>query len=290
MYSLWRTIDRGTLRDIALVCLADAVVGAAFGAIAVSGGLPPWVPVVMSLLVFAGGAQFAAVGVVLSGGAPAAAVAAGLVLNARLLPFGFAIGDVLGGRWWTRLTGAHLMTDEAVAFVLRDGDPRGRRVTFWVCGLGLFVAWNAAVVLGAMAGRGIGDTAALGLDAAFPAVLLALVLPSLTGASANNAGDTGNAGASGKAGNAGKAGTPGKAGHMRIAGHAGEAGDTRSAAGTEKAGHTGKSGNTALRRACVLGAVVAVAATPFLPAGLPVLLALIGLVLAVRAPAGAEVS
>ncbi|MEU8275614.1 AzlD domain-containing protein [Microbispora bryophytorum] len=37
-----------------------------------------------------------------------------------------------------------------------------------------------AVVLGALAGRGIGDTAALGLDAAFPAVLLALVLPSLT--------------------------------------------------------------------------------------------------------------
>ncbi|WP_328710727.1 AzlC family ABC transporter permease [Microbispora hainanensis] len=232
MHSLWRTLDRGTLRDIALVCLADAMVGAAFGAITVSGGLPAWVPVVMSLLVFAGGAQFAAVGVVLSGGAPIAAVAAGLVLNARLLPFGFAIGDVLGGRWWTRLTGAHLMTDEAVAFVLRDGDPRRRHAAFWACGLGLFVSWNAAVVLGALAGRGIGDTGALGLDAAFPAVLLALVLPSLTERNARTA---------------------------------------------------------TLRRACLLGGVVAVAATPFLPAGLPVLLALTGLVLAVRTPSGAEV-
>ncbi|TQS16655.1 AzlC family ABC transporter permease [Microbispora hainanensis] len=233
MHSLWRTLDRGTLRDIALVCLADAMVGAAFGAIAVSGGLPAWVPVVMSLLVFAGGAQFAAVGVVLSGGAPIAAVAAGLVLNARLLPFGFAIGDALGGRWWTRLTGAHLMTDEAVAFVLRDGDPRRRHAAFWACGLGLYVSWNVAVVLGALAGRGIGDTGALGLDAAFPAVLLALVLPSLTERNARTA---------------------------------------------------------TLRRACLLGAVVAVAATPFLPAGLPVLLALTGLVLAIRAPADAEVS
>ncbi|MEU7939576.1 AzlC family ABC transporter permease [Microbispora bryophytorum] len=228
MHSLWRTLDRGTLRDIALVCLADAMVGAAFGAIAVSGGLPLWVPVVMSLLVFAGGAQFAAVGVVLSGGAPIAAVAAGLVLNARLLPFGFAIGDVLGGRWWTRLTGAHLMTDEAVAFVLRDGDPRRRHAAFWACGLGLFASWNAGVVLGALAGRGIGDTAALGLDAAFPAVLLALVLPSLAERNVRTA---------------------------------------------------------ALRRACASGAAVAVAATPFLPAGLPVLLALTGLVLAMRAPA-----
>ncbi|MEV4456371.1 AzlC family ABC transporter permease [Microbispora sp. NPDC049633] len=236
MDSLWRTLDRGTLRDIALVCLADAMVGAAFGAIAVSGGLPPWVPVVMSLLVFAGGAQFAAVGVVLSGGAPIAAVAAGLVLNARLLPFGFAVGDVLGGRWWTRLAGAHLMTDEAVAFVLRDGDPRRRHAAFWACGLGLFVSWNAAVVLGALAGRGIGDTTALGLDAAFPAVLLALVLPSLI---------------------------------QRA----------------ERAERNVRN----VRNAALLGAAVAVAATPFLPAGLPVLLALTGLVLTVRTPSGSEV-
>src|SRR4051794_21657364 len=98
MHSLWRTLDRGTLRDIALVCLADAIVGAAFGAITVSGGLPLWVPITMSLLVFAGGAQFVAVGVVLAGGGPVAAVTAGLVLNARLLPFGFAVADVLDGR------------------------------------------------------------------------------------------------------------------------------------------------------------------------------------------------
>src|SRR5687768_9757783 len=108
-----RALDRGTVRAIALVCLADALVGASFGAIAVSGGLAPWVPIAMSLLVFAGGAQFAAVAVVLSGGSPVAAVASGLVLNARLLPFGFAVADVLGEgtRWRTRLLGAHVMTD-----------------------------------------------------------------------------------------------------------------------------------------------------------------------------------
>ncbi|WP_344980668.1 AzlC family ABC transporter permease [Streptosporangium fragile] len=225
MRSFWRTLDRGTLRDIALVCLADMLVGASFGAIAVSGGLPLWVPVAMSLLVFAGGAQFAAVGVVLAGGGPAAGVVAGLVLNARLLPFGFAVADVLGDRWWTRLLGAHVMTDESVAFALRQRDRRRRHDVFWTCGLALFAAWNVAVVLGALAGEVIGDTGALGLDAAFPAVLLALVLPSLT--------------------------DPGT------------------------------------RNAALLGAVVAVATTPFLPAGLPVLLSLAGLVLAARPPATA---
>jgi len=220
MHSLWRTLDRDTLRDIGLVCGADAVVGASFGAISVSGGLDAWVPIAMSLLVFAGGAQFAAVGVVLAGGSSLAAVVAGLVLNARLLPFGFALADVLGSRWRTRLPGAHLMMDESAAFALRQPDLQRRRAAYWACGLALFVVWNVSVVLGALAGSAIGDTDALGLDAAFPTVLLAVVLPSL--------------------------------------------GDRRT------------------RNAALFGAAVAVASTRFLPPGLPVLVGLIGLVLARR--------
>jgi len=220
MRSFWRTLDDGTLRDIALVCLADAIVGASFGAIAVSGGLHPWVPVTMSVLIFAGGAQFAAVGVVLAGGSPAAAVLAGLILNARLLPYGFAVADVAGGKWWTRLLGAHLIIDESLAFTLRQHGRQRRRATFWTCGLALFACWNAAVVVGALAAAVMRDTGAFGLDAAFPTVLLALVLPSLA--------DRGT------------------------------------------------------RNAALPGAVIAVTATPFLPAGLPVLLALAGLALAGR--------
>jgi 4-azaleucine resistance transporter AzlC len=224
MRSIWRTLDRGTLRDIALVCLADAIVGASFGAITVSGGMRPWVPVGMSLAVFAGGAQLAAVGVVLAGGSPVAGVVAGLVLNARLLAYGFAIADVPGSRWRTRLPGAHVIVDESVAFTLNQRDGPRRRATFWACGLALFASWNLAVVLGALAGSAISDTGAFGLDAAFPAVLLALVLPSLA--------DRGT------------------------------------------------------RNAALGGAVIAVAATPVLPAGLPVLLSLAALALAARPAAG----
>ncbi|WP_316524697.1 AzlC family ABC transporter permease [Kitasatospora brasiliensis] len=224
MRPLLRTLERATVRDIALVCLADALVGASFGAISVSGGLPLWVPVALSALVFAGGSQFAAVGVVLSGGGALAAVATGLVLNARLLPFGFTVADVLDGPRWRRLLGAQLLTDETAAFALQQNEPRRRRAAYWLCGIALYVVWNVSVLLGAIAGGLIGDTDALGLDAAFPAVLLALVLPSLS--------------------------------------------DRRT------------------RTAAVVGAVVAVAATPFLPAGLPVLLALVGLLFAGRPEAG----
>ncbi len=225
MRSVWRTLDRGTISDIALVCLADAIVGVSFGAISVSGGLRPWVPVSMSVLVFAGGSQLAAVGVVLAGGSPVTAVVAGLVLNARLLPYGFAVAEVTGPRWRTRLPGTHLIVDESVAFALNQRDRPRRRAAFWISGLALFVCWNLAVAGGALAGSAISDTGTFGLDAAFPAVLLALVLPSLA--------DRGT------------------------------------------------------RNAALAGAVIAVAVTPVLPAGLPVLLALAGLVLAVRPPATA---
>ena len=194
--------------------MADGVVGVSFGAIAASGGLPAWVPLAMSPAVFAGGAQFAALYIVLGGGGPAAAVLAGLVLNARLLPFGFAIGDVLDLPWPARLAGSHLVVDESVAFAMAQRDPGRRRAAFLACGVGLFVAWNVGTVAGVLAGRAVGNPRALGLDAASPMVLLALVLPALREPRA--------------------------------------------------------------RRAALAGAAIALAATPFLPGGLPVLLALLG--------------
>jgi predicted branched-subunit amino acid permease len=226
MRSFWRTLalDRPLRRDIALVALADGVVGVSFGAIAVSGGLPLWVPLAMSPAVFAGGAQFAALYIVLGGGGLAAAVIAGLVLNARLLPFGFAVADVLDLRWPAKLLGSHLVLDESVAFALAQRDPARRRAAFLTCGALIFVVWNLGTVVGVLAGRAVGNPDALGLDAASPMVLLALVLPALR--------------------------------------------DPRA------------------RRAALLGAAVAVAGTPFLPGGLPVLLALLGLVAVGRPGAG----
>jgi predicted branched-subunit amino acid permease len=215
MRSLWRTVALAPVRDIALVCLADGVVGISFGAIAVAGGLPTWVPIVMSLLIFAGGAQFSAVAVVLAGGGPIAAVVAGLVLNTRLLPFGFAVADVLDRGWFRKLTGSLLIIDESVAFALAQREPKRRAAAFWTTGISLYIIWNIAVLGGTYAGHALTDTNAFGLDAAFPTVLFALVLPLL-----------------------------------RAKGAA---------------------------RPAIVGSLVALAATPFLPPGVPVLLALLGL-------------
>ncbi|MFI7500630.1 AzlC family ABC transporter permease [Streptomyces sp. NPDC049687] len=206
------------IRDSSLVWLASGVIGVSFGAISVAGGLPVWVPVVMSLTVYAGSAQFSAVGVLLAGGGPLAAAATGLLLNTRTAAFSLAVADLLGPGRAARLLGAHLVTDETVAFALAQSDPARRRAAFWISGIGLFTVWNAGVATGALAGAALGDTATYGLDAAFPAVLVALVLPALRK-------------------------------------------------------------DTHLRRPAASGALLALAATPFTPPGVPVLLALAGLLL-----------
>jgi predicted branched-subunit amino acid permease len=132
----------------------------------------------MSVLVFAGGSQFMAVGM-LAAGNPVAAVLSGLLLNARHLPFGFAVADLVGRRWPARIVGSHLLVDESVAFALAQSDAGRRRTAYWLTGTTLFVVWQLATIVGVGLGGLAADPSAFGLDAAFPAGLLALLLPSL---------------------------------------------------------------------------------------------------------------
>ena len=179
--SIYRTLAGGTLRDIALACLAVWFIGLSYGAIAVASGFPLWVPAAQSVLVLAGASEFLFVGIVAAGGNPFAAALAGLLVNARHLPYGLALPDVTGtGRGWRRrLLGSHVMNDESVAFALAQEDLPRQRAAYWACGLGVLLCWPAGAILGALIGRVIGNTDAFGLDAMFPAVILALIVPAL---------------------------------------------------------------------------------------------------------------
>src|SRR4051812_50076381 len=82
MRTFWRPdLPPDLIRSIGLVCLADAFVGLAFGAITIGAGLPLWLPVVLSLAVYGGAAQFLFVGVVGAGGGPVAPGAGGPPLH-----------------------------------------------------------------------------------------------------------------------------------------------------------------------------------------------------------------
>ncbi|WP_024803199.1 AzlC family ABC transporter permease [Nocardia sp. BMG51109] len=186
MRSIWRTLGRRDRTGIATVCLAVAAIGVSYGATAITAGMPAWLPLVLSVLVLAGGAEFLFVGIVAAGGGPVAAVLAGLVVNARHLPYGLAVPDVVG-TGWRRLIGTHVMNDESVALALAESDRDRRRAAFWLCGLGVLLAWPLGTLLGVAIGTAVPDPDRFGLDAVFPAVLLALVLPAVRGDRATRA-------------------------------------------------------------------------------------------------------
>ena len=219
-----RTFERTIVRDALTIAIAAAIVGVSFGVVAAGKGIGFTQIQVMSLTVFAGGSQFALVAGVGSG--LAAAVVAGLLINARHIAYGLSLTPTLRGPLWQRAIASQIVIDESTAYSLAQSSPRAARQGFWAVGLFLFVAWQAGTAIGALAGEAI-DYKAFGVDAAFPAGLLAMLGPQLR--------------------------------------------------------------SPAARLAAILGALIAVVATPLVPRGVPILLAGLGawvaLLVARRSPA-----
>ena len=164
-----------TIKAIVLVCLAVGVVGLSYGSLAIAYGFPVWVPFVLSICVLAGASEFMFIGSVASGGNPLAA-AAGLLVNARHVPFGVTVRDLVGRRG-ASLLGCHIMNDESVVFGLSQKTPEQRKAAYWLCGLGVATIWPLGALLGALVGKILPAPETIGLDAVFPAILLALVIP-----------------------------------------------------------------------------------------------------------------
>jgi 4-azaleucine resistance transporter AzlC len=135
-------------------------------------------PIVMSLTTFAGSAQFASASILGTGGTLAAAVVAAILLNARYGPIGVAVAPSLTGPWWSRFLRAQLVVDETWAL---SADGRGGHDPKLIVGAGLvlYAAWVSGTAAGVLFGDLLGDPARLGLDAAFPALFLALLVPNL---------------------------------------------------------------------------------------------------------------
>lgn len=159
--------------------VATGVYGISFGVLAVGAGLSAAQACAMSLLVFTGGSQFAAVGVIAAGGSVATAAVNALLLGARNTAYGFAVAPLLQGRWPRRALAAQLVIDESTAMARAQGSPAAGRGAFWLTGASVFAFWNLGTLAGALAGTGLGDPERYGLDAMFPAAFLALLVPQL---------------------------------------------------------------------------------------------------------------
>jgi len=173
---------RQILLAAAPIAIAVFVFGASFGVLAVAAHLPAWSVVLMSALVFAGSAQFAALGVIVAGGSVLTAIFAGALLNLRFVATGIAVAQSLPGSRLLRSLLAQLSIDESYALSVRAGVPgRPDGKTLLVTGACLYVVWILGTSIGAVLGPVLGDPKRLGLDAAFPAGFVALLWPMLSG-------------------------------------------------------------------------------------------------------------
>ena len=171
-------LRRGAVTAVPLA-IAVGLFGVSFGVLSVSsGGMGALPAVVMSVSTFAGSAQFAAASVLSSGGQPIAAIAAALLLNARYLPIGVSVAPYLRGGPLRRLLKAQLVVDESWA-IAADGDGRFDPHRLVGAGIVLWLAWVIGTIVGVVGGEALGDPATLGLDAAFPALFLALLVGQL---------------------------------------------------------------------------------------------------------------
>ncbi|MDF2749733.1 MAG: branched-chain amino acid permease [Gaiellaceae bacterium] len=158
------------------LALAPLLFGAAFGVLAIEADMGRVAAVVMSATTFAGSAQFAAASILDTGGGAAAAIVAAVLLNARYAPLSIAVASIFPGSVRRRLVESQLIVDESWALAGRGG--RFEYGTLAGVGVLFWLLWVGGTLVGTLVGD-LFDPRAIGLDAAFPALFLALLVPYL---------------------------------------------------------------------------------------------------------------
>lgn len=170
---------RDGAKKIAPIAVAALAFGVSFGVLARTSGIESVEAIVMSATTFAGSAQFAAASILGAGGGIASAIVAAALLNARYAPISVSMAPVFVGGPLRRLFESQLIVDESWAISRRPDGQFDRRLLVGA-GLVLYVFWVGGTAVGAIAGDALADPGSLGLDAAFPALFLALLVPQVT--------------------------------------------------------------------------------------------------------------
>ena len=159
--------------------------GLVYGLAARAAGFSPIEASAMSTLVFAGAAQFAAVGYVLGGFSWAGVVLLTAFLNARHLLYATALAPYLAPKpRRLRALMAHVLTDESFALSLAHFRRLGRADVpgyWWAAIVTVFIPWNLATIVGVVVGGQIPDPGRYGLDVIFPAAMAGLAVGLVTG-------------------------------------------------------------------------------------------------------------
>lgn len=157
--------------------LTYVVIGVAYGVLARRAGLSVAEASASSFVIFAGSAQFAVIELLAAGASGLVVVLTVLSINARYLLIATALRPFLGGVAPSRRLGiAYLLTDESFAMAIGRFRRGHLSLAYYVAfGAGLWTAWNAGTLFGALIGAGVPDVGRWGIDFAITASFLAIV-------------------------------------------------------------------------------------------------------------------
>ncbi len=174
-------MSRAVIRDSLSISIAVGAYGAAFGVASVAAGLTVLQTCALSLLLFSGASQFAVAGVIGAGGSALSAIAASGLLALRNGFYGARMAPLLKVRGIKRILASQITIDESTAIALahESESEADARKGFWLTGVGIYLFWNLATLIGALGANALGDPAQWGLDATIPAAFLGLLWPRL---------------------------------------------------------------------------------------------------------------
>lgn len=176
MSSVWREARDG-LRDIAPALVACIPIGLLYGALSTGKGLSLAETTLMSMFVFAGGAQFAALEIWRTPAPVAVLAFSTLLINLRLLLMSASL-EPKTGAWsgWQRFLGFYVLADENWAMAERRAAVRPLMPAYYFGAIvPFYCGWVVCSAAGAVAGSFLGDPKAIGADFAFTALFIGLV-------------------------------------------------------------------------------------------------------------------
>ena len=176
----WADVRAGFVDTLPL-WLGAAPFGAVYAVTALAAGLNAAQTLGMSLLVFAGAAQFTAAGLFAAGVAPLAVVVTTAIVNARHLLLAASLAPHVrhAPAWVKALLAAHL-TDESFALGMRRFlQGQGSVAYQFGTHLSLYICWQLSTLAGILLGALIPDPTAYGLDLVFPLTFIGLLVPLL---------------------------------------------------------------------------------------------------------------
>ena len=168
---------KGAKRAVPIV-LGYVPIGFAYGVLAGKSGMSDTNTLLMSLIVFAGSAQFIAVGLFASGTGPAAVILTTFVVNLRHMLMAASLAPYMSG-WKKRYLAlfSYELTDETFALhSSRAVELKDCKLEALSLNLTAQFSWVIGTLLGIVASGLIGDVKPLGLDYALAAMFIGLLV------------------------------------------------------------------------------------------------------------------